>query len=117
MTEDDLYLPAGSLICTSRGDYSDYRVDAFFVVLRPLLKSRLRELADEAKRQAEKNDNDQDAAWDAYHAAPDPKPDVPSFATDPLELFVAAMIADGLLLSVGYTEMHIGSYGELELVF
>lgn len=48
MTDDtDLYVPAGHLLLTSHGEYSDYRTGGCFVTLEPLYRSKLQELREQ----------------------------------------------------------------------
>jgi hypothetical protein len=125
VTEDtDLYVPAGRLLLTSHGEYSDYRTGGCFVTLEPLYRSKLQELAakitaDEAAEEARVEETH--AAWEKIRRESPPDIDVgkapPSWYNggDPQELFINAMIRNGWLLAVAYTEFHVGSYGSLEL--
>lgn len=116
MSEDtpDPYVPAGHLLMTSSGEYSDYRTGGCFVTLAPLYRSKLQELRDEVlleQRQAknryaawledpdrDKEQEPEDVGYDSAHGK-----------------FISAMIRKGWLLSITYTELYLGSYGELEL--
>jgi hypothetical protein len=125
MTEDatDLYVSAGHLLMTSSGDYSDYHTGGCFVTLEPLYRSKLQELRERIVAEYDRDETVAQTAydeWEARRKAAPPNTDVgtaPQSWTnlDKREMFIAAMIRNGWLLAVTYTEMHIGSYGDLEL--
>lgn len=77
---------AGTLLCVDHGEYSDYSVRGFFVVLKDFEPfERLEAYLAEHREQRE-----------AY-----------SFEDD---AFVAALIAQGLLLEIKYGTMYTGAY-------
>lgn len=123
MADDDVYLAAGQLLVLSRGEYSDYGYTGVFVTLEALSRSALQELRDEVVAQYNAEEAATEAAyeaWDKLRRESPPGTDVgkgPSswYSGDKREMFIAAMIRKGWLLSVTYTELHIGSYGDLDL--
>ena len=114
-TNDDVYLHAGGLLMFSSGEYSDYGTNGCFVALETLTRSRLREIADQTERDHKAAGAAHDAAIEAWEANGRPEGQYPAWPADPHHMFVAEMIRQGLLLSVTYTELHIGSYSRLEL--
>ena len=77
---------AGKLLCVDGGEYSDYGVVGFFVVLRDF--DPLAELAAHLDAQPEQRES--------Y-----------AFSGDS---YVAALLAKGLLLEVDYGSLYLGSY-------
>lgn len=78
---------AGKLLSIENGEYSDYQVIGFFVVLRDF--DPMAELAEHL-------------AADAEQAKPNSFED---------EKFLAALLAKGLLLELEYGTLHTGTYG------
>lgn len=119
----DLYVPAGHLLMTSSGEYSDYHTGGCFVTLGPLYRSKLQELRGQIVAEFDREEAKVEAAyeeWEARRKAAPPNTDVgtaPQSWTnlDKREMFIAAMIRNGWLLAVTHTEMHIGSYSDLDL--
>lgn len=86
MTEAQKIAKAGKLLCVDRGEYSDYNVTGFFVALR---------------------DFDPRAELDEFlNAHPEQREDY-SFEQD---MFLAALLAKGLLLEVDYGTLYLGTY-------
>lgn len=86
MTEAQRVAKAGKLLCVDRGEYSDYNVTGFFVVLR---------------------DFDPRAELDEFLSAHPEQRDDYSFEPDG---FLAALLAKGLLLEVEYGTLFLGAY-------
>jgi len=79
---------AGSLLCVDHGEYSDYNVRGFFVVLRDFQhRERL----------------------DAYLAEPENREQSERYSFED-DKFIASLIAQGLLLEIEYGTMFTGSY-------
>lgn len=113
-TVAETYINAGGLLMFSSGEYSDYGTDGCFVALETLTRTMLRELAEQVtadhKRAVEQHDVDS-AAWEASGRVGEH----PSWPEDPQGMFVSASIRKGWLLALTYTNLHIGSYGRVEL--
>lgn len=81
---------AGSLLQIEHGEYSDYTVDGFFLVLKDFSPA---------------------AEIDMYlDAHPDQKEQY-SFKRD---AFLAAVLAKGLLLEIEHGTLHLGSYSSID---
>lgn len=88
----------GDLIVFSTGEYSDYGYIGHFVALEDITGGHFetaREDAERRYRDAEERDG-----WSSAGKH---------------EIFIAALIRAGLLVSVAVTEHHIGSYGNIDL--
>jgi uncharacterized damage-inducible protein DinB len=105
---DDMTIRAGTLLCFSSGAYSDYGYKGHFVALEDITRERMHELGKIAKAK----EADIEAAQDAWTR--ESGEEYPTSA-GAQEGFIAEMIRAGLLVSITVTEIHIGSYGELEL--
>lgn len=81
---------AGKLVCVDRGEYSDYEVTGFFVVLRDF--------------------NPQEELGEYLNANPQQKVDY-CFRPDGL---LAKLLEKGLLLEVEYGTLYLGSYSSHE---
>lgn len=101
-------IPAGSLICFSTGEYSDYSYTGHFVTLSAVTAEHVQEAREAAENAYRVADEAQDA-WKSESGEP-----YPSYVNKQ-EAFIAAMIRAGLLMSVPVAEYHLGSYGELEI--
>jgi hypothetical protein len=111
---NDVYLHAGGLLMFSSGEYSDYGTNGCFVALEDLKRSALLELVDQINAEQERIEDETRKAWDAWRSKPEgQRGDAPA-SSYAQERFIAACIRKGWLLSVTYTELHIGGYG-LEL--
>jgi hypothetical protein len=114
--DKDLYVPAGHLLMTSSGEYSDYSTGGCFVTLEPLYCSKLQELREQIIAEQVSAEALYNAAIEVWRELPqDAKTTFPDSPADKQGLFIAAMIRKGWLLSVAYTELHIGSYDDLDL--
>ena len=78
---------AGSLLCVDQGEYSDYTVMGFFVVLR---------------------DFSPKAALEEHLATNPEQRENYRFSAD---AFLADLLRQGLLLEVSYATLHLGGYG------
>lgn len=105
---DDMTIRAGSLLCFSTGEYSDYGYRGHFVALEDITRERMKEIGKIVKSA----EGEIDAAQDAW--TKDSGEEYPVSA-GPHEGFIAEMIRAGLLLTITCNEIHIGSYGELEI--
>lgn len=103
---DDMTIPAGSLICFSTGEYSDYGYAGHFVTLKDVTRERLTA----ARILAQQRIDEATAEW-TEESGEEPHPSW----LDIHEVFIAELIRAGLLMAVNCHEMHIGSYGRLEL--
>lgn len=81
---------AGKLICIDSGEYSDYSVIGFFVVLR---------------------DFDPMVELDEYKAAHPQDCDEYNFDKS---CFLAQLLSKGLLLEINFGNLYMGSYGQIE---
>jgi len=108
MSEDRIVWRAGSLIVFSQGEYSDYGYAGHFVTLEHVTEKHIRKAESVAKRKHDAIDKAQDA-WTKESGTPYP----PSI--DVRDQFIAELVKFGLLLSVTFTELHLGSYGQLDL--
>jgi hypothetical protein len=79
---------AGSLLCIDHGEYSDYSVRGFFVVLRDF----------EPREQLE-----------AYLAQPENQEQRENYSFED-DKFIANLISQGLLLEIEYGTMYTGAY-------
>ena len=121
----DPYIAAGHLLVFSTGEYSDYTYAGVFVTLEPLYRSALQELRDQVNSDYDREEAELEAAyevWNNIRKAAVSGTDVgmapPSWmGSDKREFFIAAMIRKGWLLAITYTELHTGSYGDLDLRF
>lgn len=108
----DTTIKAGSLFCFASGEYSDFGYAGHFVALEDIPRERLLEIGEECKAEHKRLDAIEDA-WLATASA-DRAPDYPS-VPDQHGMFIAAVIRAGLALSLTCTELHIGSYGRIEI--
>lgn len=90
MNEQQTTAKAGKLLCMDGGEYSDYQVTGFFVVLR---------------------DFNPRAELDEYLAENTEQRESYSFKNAG---YLAALLAKGLLLEVEYDTLHLGSYSSHE---
>ena len=90
MSELEKIAKAGKLVCVDRGEYSDYEVTGFFVVLRDF--SPREELGEYLNSNPEQKDS--------Y-----------CFEQD---RFLATLLEKGLLLEVEYGTLYLGSYSSHE---
>ena len=89
-------LKAGKLVTFSSGEYSDYYHLGSYVALQDVPYEEIQAVADEVKRAAQiADDNDE--------------------FPDRHSMFQAALIRKGWLAVIDMDEIHIGSYGELDL--
>lgn len=86
-------ISAGSLFCFSTGEHSDYGYAGPFVALEDIPRERLLEMGEECKVEHRRLNVRQ-----PIHG-----------------MFIAAVIKAGLALSLTCTELHIGSYGQLDI--
>jgi hypothetical protein len=112
MMTDKTTITAGSLFCFSKGEYSDYGYSGHFVALEDITRERLLEIGEEVKEQHRVSQAIEDA-WHAKSPA-EREGDFP-WAGDIHEVFIAAIIKAGLVMAVTCAELHIGSYGRLEI--
>lgn len=110
MTEEqnDRTIPAGSLICFSTGEYSDYGYRGHFVTLMNLTPEAVSDARDAANEAFNKNDAEQDA-WKRESGTPYPA------SISRQEAFIAALIRAGFLMALTVRELHLGSYGDLDV--
>ena len=101
---------AGSLFCFSTGEYSDYGYQGHFVALEDITRERLAEIVHEVKTEHKRLDLIQDE-WVSVEVTGTTYPWVPGIH----EMFIAAVIKAGLVMPVTCSELHIGSYGELDV--
>jgi len=87
-----LPVEAGKLICFSTGEYSDYGYDGHFLTLEPLTRPMVEEVADKCRARCLEEDG-----------------------YDPKGYFIPELIKRGLIMIVDCQEIHIGSYGELDV--
>lgn len=92
MDEQVVTAKAGKLLCVDKGEYSDYEVIGFFVVLRDF--DPLAELGKFLKKHPKQSAN--------YE-----------FETS---MFLASLLRDGLLLEVEFGNLFLGGYGNHEEV-
>jgi hypothetical protein len=83
-------IKAGRLLMLDHGEYSDYNVDGFFVVLKDFKPH------DELAQYFEANPNQRE-----------------SYCFERSE-FIAFVVAKGYLLAIEYNELYLGSYGSAE---
>lgn len=87
-------LRAGRLVAFSAGEYSDYSINGVFVVLKDLSDDAMEGLISALKEKYP-------SEWGMYGKAQ--------------AGFIPELIRRGHLLDVEYSEVHIGSYSDLEL--
>lgn len=107
MADKATSIVAGTLICFSSGEYSDYGYCGHFVTLQELTNDGLAEAKEKAEAAFAENDAKQDA-WTRESGEPYPQ------SISKQEAFIAALIRSGHLLSLAVWEIHLGSYGDLE---
>ena len=90
MSELEKIAKAGKLVCVDRGEYSDYDVTGFFVVLRDF------------------NPLDELREYLSLHPGQE---DSYCFEQD---RFLAMLLKKGFLLEVEYGTLHLGSYSSTE---
>lgn len=110
--DDKTTIAAGSLFCFSQGEYSDYGYSGHFVALEDIPRARLLEIGEQAQAEYQRLDRVQDEWLEAPEA--DRVGEYPP-SPDAHGLFIAAVIKAGLALAVTCTEIHIGSYGRIEI--
>lgn len=96
MMSQNMDVKAGKLFCTSRGEYSDYRVEGHFLALRDIDRALLQTIVDECN--AQKTKDEEDGKW-----------------TNAEDLFLPELIRRGYVMDIDVTEIHTGSYGDLAL--
>jgi len=84
---------AGKLLCIDQGEYSDYSVTGFFVVLKDF--DPLAELAKHLEANPEQKER--------YHFRE--------------HSYLAFLLAQGLLMEVEYGTLYLGSYGSDDVSF
>lgn len=94
MTQRNLDIKAGELVVFSEGEYSDYGYGGSFVMLQDISQEEMLRIAAETNAAADADD-------DNYF--------------NRSGMFVAALIRGGYLASINLREIHLGSYGRLEL--
>lgn len=104
----NLIARAGDLICFSTGEYSDYHISGHFVALEDISTTHFQDAREDAEARYRAADKAQDA-WKRESGEPYPQ------YVNKHEAFIAALIRNGLLVSVAVAEHHIGSYGEIDL--
>lgn len=90
-----LPVEAGKLICFSTGEYSDYSYDGHFLTLEPLTRPMVEEVVEECKTKARVENDGEEYGATGY--------------------FIPALIKRGLIMIVDCQEIHVGSYGRLEV--
>lgn len=85
-----LEFKAGQLICFSKGCYSDYCIIDHFICLKDLNEDVFKTYEEIYDQKSEKRYYNQD-------------------------LFISLLIRDGYLMIIDCPEIHLGSYGELEI--
>lgn len=94
MQEYILELKAGTLVCFSSGCYSDYSLRGHFLVVKAMSKEELLALREEINK---------DETTNEYGYC------------DKQDIFLGRLVRDGHLLVIDVNEIHIGSYGDLDL--
>lgn len=89
--DDKTIATAGQLICIDEGEYSDYSVIGFFVVLQ-----------------------DFDPFEQLKIFAPCPEDVAPINQTCNVHKFLAHLLKQGCLLEIEYTTLYLGSYGRVK---
>ena len=107
----DNVLKAGSLVCFSSGEYSDYGMRGHFVLLEDLTPERVAEAVHAAKE----SQVEAETKYQAWKSDDNRKYEDYPRRGDVQEAFIAELIRKGLLASITCTEIHIGSYGELDV--
>jgi hypothetical protein len=93
----NIELKAGQLVVFSTGEYSDYGYRGSYVVLRDVPATEMVEIADQVR--AEVKAEEEKTGWsDGVH-----------------QKFQAALIRRACLADINLREIHLGSYGELDL--
>jgi hypothetical protein len=92
----ELKLKAGTLMCFSEGEYSDYGYTGHYLVVQDLTVDTANQIAAEMNAAKEAAEDRGDYGL-----------------SDIREQFQARLIREGYLLSIPVTEWHIGSYGRL----
>ena len=86
--EDTTIAKAGKLICVEHGEFSDYSVIGFFVVLQDFdPMEKLKHYLTLHPKQNERYNFEKD-------------------------MFLASLLAEGLLLEIDYGTFYLGAYGE-----
>ena len=92
----NIELKAGRIITFSEGEYSDYRYCGTFVALQDVPKEEMMDAVAKIKKVQEASDDE-------------------GIFTDGSGEFLAEMIQRGWLAIIDMQEIHIGSYGHLDL--
>jgi len=108
MTDKNIVFRAGSLLCLTTGEYSDYYIQGHFVALQDIRQTDIAATTGVAKAIRYASDKEWDD-WGVDEEGPTP----------PLinlhKSFIAAMIRGGFLMDVTCKEMHLGGFGELDV--
>lgn len=112
---DKTDIQAGSLIVFATGEYSDYGYEGHYVALETIPRSLMVEIAEEAKMEHKVAEEEEMRGWTEFHKSSEPNSKRPEYVGSIHNYFIGKMIRRGLLLSLTVTQLHIGSYGELEI--
>ena len=86
-------IPAGKLFCFSEGEYSDYGYVGHFLALEEITWDTF------TKARAAAFKADEDDEWDQ----------------ESLDRFIAELIRMGVVMDVEVRQIHVGSYGRVEI--
>lgn len=86
MMNSNTPVKAGRFLCVDHGEYSDYRVLGFFVVLREFIPGE--------RLEAYLTGNKEDSHYKSFRA----------------DAFLASLISQGLLLELKYSTLFMGCY-------
>lgn len=112
MSEDaDRKIKAGSLICFSEGEYSDYGYTGHFVALEDITP----ETIEKAKTVALDMERTSNAVMEEWRRDPNRDSSTYPGYLDNKSAFIASLVRMGVLLDIPVREIHLGSYGELSV--
>lgn len=98
MTTQNTELKAGKLYVFSTGEYSDYSYCGAYVALQDVTEEKIDEIVASINERKEKEEDE--LGWCEF---------------DVHEAFQAALIREGYIACIDLHEIHIGSYGTLDL--
>ena len=106
MTKQNVKVHAGKLFCLSSGEYSDYGYEGHFLALMDITNDVLTEAKNRATERAKVEPN----SWGKI-----PGPDEDWLIRDAARSnFIPELVRMGAVLDIDCTEIHLGSYGNLE---
>jgi hypothetical protein len=107
--ENGLYVKAGKLFCFSEGEYSDYGYCGHFLALEDITTELFERTKDRIKAQIA------EGIKDAYGDIVNADSDHYEKSSIMARRFLPELIRQGAIMDIDCTEIHLRSYGRLEL--